>query len=1086
LFGHWVQRRRKLLDITQADLARKVNCSLSMLRKIEREERRPSDQLAGLLADQLAIDDSQRKSFLQLARGKFILDIQNPNQVNDALIPIPGQIAYQEEQASFVSRERELLLLHQHLEGVLDGQGKIIFIAGEAGRGKSSLLHEFARQSLDIWPELIVAGGSSDVFTGIGDPLLPFRDIFRLLAGDVDNSSMRGMINHESASRLARAIPHFTQVLLEFGPHLIDTLIPGRILEACLTHSYPDHPKISEYLLRIQNHRLRQDTFKAQEILQEAFFDEISATLKALAQRQPLMLLLDDLHWIDQSSAALLGHLAKRMKHSPLLIIGSYRPEDLIRQQANDESGRQVQHPLQEVLSESLRIFGYNRINLDDLEPGEELEFINALLNVSANDFSETFKQELAHLTEGHPLFVVELLRDMRERGEVTQLAGGRWKERETLSWESFPARVEGVIEKRIARLPDELRFLLAVGSVQGEIFYAEVIAQIRQFELSQLTHWLNIDLDQRHRLIHEQGVTRIGSVRLSHYRFRHHLFQKYIYDHLAEAERMYLHEAIGNALESLFAGRTDPDDLLATQLARHFREACLSEKASRYLLLAGQNAARVLAFEEAAIHFEQGLSELAILDRIPEIIRLEYDLSLGLARALWHSGRVKEAVTVIQQAIEIARSLNDPHALSHAVLAYEEPRWRLNLDSQLSQQYLREALIALGDEHSGLRVRLLVGLSRSLLASGEKDELRSTVDQALQISRRIEDPLALCDALRIKAHIDRRPESTSERLATIQELISTAKSINDRERLADGFDLYVYDLIELGQIELADQMIEAQRQIAHAMKQPFQMHVAAVFQVMRAIMYGEFEKAELLAEEAATISQQIGIADLDGIYGTHMFTIRREQGRIDEIAPFVKLAIANSPKSSAWRPGLALIYSLVDQRKECQAIFDELGLDGFAFVPQDSLWVATLAYLSEVCAYLNDSVQARTLYELLLPYDRRTVVFGGATVCYGAAARYLGLLAKTMSDWGTAERHFKQAMELDEHIGAWPWLAHSRYEYANMLLERGQSEDWQKAIGLLEGATLAAQTMDMEYLLKKIVKLSSCYDFIPGKIGLK
>jgi hypothetical protein len=64
--------------------------------------------------------------------------------------------------------------------------------------------------------------------------------------------------------------------------------------------------------------------------------------------------------------------------------------------------------------------------------------------------------------------------------------------------------------------------------------------------------------------------------------------------------------------------------------------------------------------------------------------------------------------------------------------------------------------------------------------------------------------------------------------------------------------------------------------------------------------------------------------------------------------------------------------------------------------------------------------------------------------------------------------------------------LAHSRYEYANMLLERGQSEDWQKAIGLLEGATLAAQTMDMEYLLKKIVKLSSCYDFIPGKIGLK
>jgi hypothetical protein len=90
----------------------------------------------------------------------------------------------------------------------------------------------------------------------------------------------------------------------------------------------------------------------------------------------------------------------------------------------------------------------------------------------------------------------------------------------------------------------------------------------------------------------------------------------------------------------------------------------------------------------------------------------------------------------------------------------------------------MREALADLREEQSGLRVRLLVGLARSLLASGKQDELRTTVDQALNIARRIKDQVALCDALRIRAHIDRRPESTAERLETIQELISTAKSI--------------------------------------------------------------------------------------------------------------------------------------------------------------------------------------------------------------------------------------------------------------------------------------------------------------------
>jgi tetratricopeptide (TPR) repeat protein len=361
-------------------------------------------------------------------------------------------------------------------------------------------------------------------------------------------------------------------------------------------------------------------------------------------------------------------------------------------------------------------------------------------------------------------------------------------------------------------------------------------------------------------------------------------------------------------------------------QLAHHFQQAHLGYKASRYLLQAGQKAARLLAFDEAVRHFEHGLAELNDGTGAPEIQELRYKLYLDLTHALWHSGRVREVVAIYPYLIALAREIKDPQALAHAVLAYEEPRWRLNLDSKLTFEYLREALAVMGEEQSGLRVRLLVSLSRTQLASGEHEELRTTVDQALQIARQIDDPLALCDALRIKAQIDRRPESTEARLAAIEEMIATAEAIGAQERLADALDLYIYDLLELGQIEQVEEMIAAQRKVAQEIKQPFQLHVAAVFRTMQAILQGNFETAERLAMEAADLSRKLGLAEMDGILGIHMFTIRREQGRLHEVAPFVKFMVANSPVAkspspSAWLPGLALIYCVLDEREQCRAI---------------------------------------------------------------------------------------------------------------------------------------------------------------------
>ena len=165
-------------------------------------------------------------------------------------------------------------------------------------------------------------------------------------------------------------------------------------------------------------------------------------------------------------------------------------------------------------------------------------------------------------------------------------------------------------------------------------------------------------------------------------------------------------------------------------------------------------------------------------------------------------------------------------------------------------------------------------------------------------------------------------------------------------------------------------------------------------------------------------------------------------------------------------------MYATLGMQAECKPVFETLATNGFTTLPQDSLWVATLAYLSEVCTFLGDRDRAARLYELLLSYNGRTVVVGGATACYGAVDRFLGMLAATRQDWKASKRHFENALVLDERIEAWPWLAHSQAEYARMLLRRGREQDHPQAEALLAEALYTAQRLGMAYLTHKVGEL--------------
>ena len=176
-----------------------------------------------------------------------------------------------------------------------------------------------------------------------------------------------------------------------------------------------------------------------------------------------------------------------------------------------------------------------------------------------------------------------------------------------------------------------------------------------------------------------------------------------------------------------------------------------------------------------------------------------------------------------------------------------------------------------------------------------------------------------------------------------------------------------------------------------------------------------------------------------------------------------------NDEASAAWRPGLALIYAEIGQLDDARAELERLVADDFAILPRDSLWQTSLVYLAEVCGYLQDTEYAQKLYRSLLPYAELTVVIGAANVCLGAASRFLGQLATTQSMWDDAETHFEHALNLDARMNAIPWLAHSRYQYARMLMRRANDGDVSRANELMDQALITAQELGMHGLLERV-----------------
>jgi adenylate cyclase len=550
--------------------------------------------------------------------------------------------------APIVAREEELARLDALLAQAVAGAGGVVFVAGEAGSGKTALLGEFTRRAMMAHAELLVARGACDAVTGIGDPYLPFREILQLLTGDIEPERAGAGLAPEHTNRLWLALPDAVQALAAEGRNLIDTLVPAAGL-ALRVETFARQSGRSAWLAppplpASQGSRTVGRSLQASDV-----FEQVTRVVQSLARRHPLVLVLDDLQWADTGSISLLFHLGMRLAASRILLVGAFRPD------AVAPPTERERHPLDLVVQELLRFSGQALIDLDACAGRP---FVEALLDSEPNRLGAAFREQLYRHTEGHPLFTVELLRSMESRGGLLRDAEGRWVEGPALHWDSLPTRVDAAIAEHIGRLPAQCRTLLAAASVEGEEFIAESVARATGMDQRAVIQCLSNNLAGRHRLVAAIGVQRFGARKLSAYRFRHHLFQTYLYDHLDPVQRAQMHEAAGNALEALYVDAPDDLDGFLPRLAWHFEQAGLADRSAVYHLQAGNRAARVSAYDEAIAHYSHGSALLEHLPDSPARKRLKLELQLAnvsplmIARGFWASERLH----ALEAAYEIAQ----------------------------------------------------------------------------------------------------------------------------------------------------------------------------------------------------------------------------------------------------------------------------------------------------------------------------------------------------------------------------------------------------------------------------------------------
>ncbi len=771
----------------------------------------------------------------------------------------------------------------------------------------------------------------------------------------------------------------------------------------------------------------------------------VTDVLEAVGRRRPVILVIEDGHWADAPTLLLLRHLARAAWTGRVLLFATFR-----------DSEADLPEALAQTLADLRRSDDVVRLRLPGLSDHDVSEFVERTTHgrLDAKQLPEVARA-MTDLTAGNPFLVCELWRALVETGVIEVVDGCMWLTR-SVSALGTPESVREVVSERLARLAPATTGLLEVAAIAGAEFELDVVRS--GSGISEREFVPALDEAIRSGIIEELPGRRLV------FKFAHELVRRAVYDRLTSVRRAELHLRVGEAREA--SGARSSRAL--ADLAYHFAAAAPlgeAERAIEYSVLAARAATEALAFEEAAALLRVAL-ELGI-DLPPK--RAEVLLELGTARHL--AGKAIDALDAFRSAAEIARELDDAELLARAAIGYEEASWRPGID-QGAVGLLEEATAALGDQESELRVGLLSGLARALDMRGHHERGAIVRDNAIALARRLDDDAGLATVL-VRSYWSHGTSPIAEIIEMLTEARAIGEQLGDPEVQAEAMSWRVPAFVTIADIASARREVSKLREMAEVTRQPFMVHVAEHYGAAIALADGRLDAAEAMARRSEEAGRLLTGRDASGTYGIQMFSLRREQGRLAELAPVIRILAADQREHGPWRPGLASLLVELGMEAEAQRELARIASAGLEPL-RESLWLASLTYVTDACAAVGDEATAALVYGELAPLTGMNVMIGHLVAYYGAADRYLGMLATTLGEWELAEDHFERAMALNRGMQAMTWLAHTEYEYARMMLARraGGDGDRRKAASLLAEADELAAGIGMATLRSRIRRL--------------
>ena len=887
----------------------------------------------------------------------------------------PVQVEPVTGRTPFVDREDERASLRTLVDAALDGRGGIVFLTGESGAGKTRLAEEMGSEA---------AGRGMSVLVGrcyeatSSHPYAPIVEVLEQIQRESEPELFRAALG-EVIGEIARIMPQ-------------------------IRRSYPDIPPPTD-LPPEQERRF--------------LFVSLRAVLAALAQSQPRLILLDDIHWADEPTLLLLEQLAADLGTMPVLIVVTY-----------PHTGRSRRDTVDDLIGRLERRRVLARFSIGPIPEAHAAQMIEAIVGCPA---PAEITEHLYTETGGNAFFLEEVVRHLLAEGQLLD-GEGRWLDDAAVALD-VPETVRLVIGKRLAGLSSDASSILTLAAVIGRAFGFELLDDLAGLSEDELLDGL--DEAERAGLI--ASTSDAGYVR---FRFAHELVRQALLMDISASRRQVYHLRVADSIERVFADRVADH---ASDMAYHLVEAGRRADPARVLrfsILAGERALDAAAYEEALRHLEHALGLVDPQDhrRRAEVLEL-----LGMAeRSLGH---LDEAIAAWVRTLDEFEALDDRDAIARLCLdaGFQIALWRTG---RHLRPLITRGLAAIGDRRTGHRGGLLA-LSAALASdAGNYEGAQELFDEAVDLARESGDANVLGLTLYVRCYHHHMYQEFAKCIELGEEAIELLRKGSDVWTLANAIAHVGSSYSWSGKFERGAVIAEEAKRLGQKLGNWSASYTADRARSFRRL--GRQPDLRRLEDDGLRddqLGRQLEIRWLTATGRGRMALAAFWQGRWDDALAWYTEAAAleSSIAGGGHHARLALCHAYMGHRPQALELIDA-ARPIFPQVGRANTTTAWLAVLMgvETLAVLGERDAAAELYPVVVDARRAGILLRPWD--FRIVETLAGVAASCARDWAGAERHFTAALEIAHELPERIEVPEVRRFLVRMLLDRDASGDDERA----------------------------------------